>query len=218
MIVASVLHQRVIESTREIIAMTWNVSGTYFEACNCEAACPCVFLSPPTEGECTAIVGWHIDDGSYDGVSVAGLNVALAVYSGGHMATTPWRVAVYLDDQASAEQADALGAIFSGAAGGHPAVLAGHIGEVMGMTAATIAFDAGESTLTCRVGDVADVKMTAIEGQGGSHINISGHPLAVAPGNDVVAARSDAFRYDDHGYEWELSERNGFFSPFQYAG
>jgi hypothetical protein len=40
----------------------------------------------------------------------------------------------------------------------------------------------------------------------------------VAPGNDVVAARSNAFRYSDHGYEWELSERNGFFSPFQYAG
>lgn len=197
--------------------MTWNVSGTYFETCNCEAACPCVFLSPPTEGDCTAVVGWHIDEGSYEGVAVGDLNVALAVYSAGHMATTPWRVALYLDDRASTEQSEALGAIFSGAAGGHPAVLAGHIGEVLGVTAARITFDANASTLKFGVGDVATVELTAIDGQGGGHVTISGHPLAVAPGNDVVTARSDTFRYRDHGYEWELSERNGFISPFQYA-
>ena len=81
--------------------MTWNVSGTYFETCNCEAACPCVFLSPPTEGDCTAIVGWHIDEGTHDGLAIDGLNVALAVYSSGHMAKTPWRAAVYLDERAS---------------------------------------------------------------------------------------------------------------------
>jgi len=41
----------------------WNLSGTYFEACNCDAACPCVFLSNPTEGECTVLVAWHVDPG-----------------------------------------------------------------------------------------------------------------------------------------------------------
>lgn len=25
----------------------WKVSGTYFEACNCDVACPCVFTSAP---------------------------------------------------------------------------------------------------------------------------------------------------------------------------
>jgi len=43
--------------------MTWSVEGTYIEACNCEAACPCIFLSPPTEGECSIFVGWHIENG-----------------------------------------------------------------------------------------------------------------------------------------------------------
>jgi hypothetical protein len=198
--------------------MTWNVSGTYFETCNCEAACPCVFLSPPTEGDCTAIVGWHIDEGTHDGLAIDGLNVALAVYSSGHMAKTPWRAAVYLDERASEPQAQALGAIFSGAAGGHPAVLAGLIGEVMGVAPAPITFDAGETTLTFTVGTVADVKLTAIEGQGGAPVTVTNHPLAIAPGNQAVAARSDHFTYGDHGYEWELSGKNGFFSPFQYAG
>ena len=61
--------------------MGWHVNGQYFEACNCETACPCVFLSPPTDGECTAIVGWHIDDGDHDGTDLDGLNVALADHS-----------------------------------------------------------------------------------------------------------------------------------------
>ena len=34
------------------MSQKWNVAGTYFEACNCNVACPYVFLSPPTEGEC----------------------------------------------------------------------------------------------------------------------------------------------------------------------
>ncbi len=198
--------------------MAWNVSGTYFESCNCEAACPCVFLSPPTEDGCTAIIGWHIDSGEFDGLAIDGLNVSLAVDSPGHMATTEWRAAVYLDDRATEPQAEALGAIFSGAAGGHPAVLAGHIGEVLGVASAPITFDADGSSVAFRVGTVADVKIAAIEGQGGGQVKISSHPLAVAPGNDAVTARSEHLHYTDHGYEWELSGRNGFFSPFQYEG
>jgi hypothetical protein len=198
--------------------MTWNVSGTYFESCNCEAACPCVFLSPPTEGDCTALIGWHVDKGEFNGESIDGLNVALAVYAPGHMATTEWQAAVYLDDRASEKQAEALGAIFSGAAGGHPAVLAGHIGEVKGVASAAITFDAADSSLSFRVGDVADGKIEAVEGQGGAQVKVTNHPLAVSPGNDAVVARSEHFRYADHGFEWELSGRNGFFSPFQYAG
>jgi len=198
--------------------MSWNVSGSYFESCNCETACPCVFLSAPTTGECTALLGWHIDKGVHEGVRLDGLNVSLAVHSPGHMATTQWRAALYLDDQATQQQQEALGAIFSGASGGHPAVLASHIGEVVGVTVAPITFDgAGTSRAMC-VGETADAKITAIAGQGGEQVTIANHPLAVAPGQVLVAARTDHLRYTDHGYEWELSQTNGFFSPFAYNG
>lgn len=36
--------------------------------------------------------------------------------------------------------------------------------------------------------------------------------------SEVVTSRSDHLQYTDHGYEWELSGRNGFFSPFAYEG
>jgi hypothetical protein len=198
--------------------MAWNVSGSYFESCNCEAVCPCVFLGPPTTGECTALVGWHIDKGEHEGQQLDGLNVALAVHSPGHMAKTPWRVALYLDDQASEPQAEALGAIFSGAAGGHPAVLASHIGEVLGVATAPITFDGDDSSRAMRIGEVADAKVAAMAGQGGAQVTIENHPLAIAPGQTLVAGRSDHLRFTDHGYEWELSNTNGIFSPFAYEG
>lgn len=198
--------------------MAWNASGSYFESCNCDSACPCVFLSAPTRAECTAIVGWHIDDGEHDGQRLDGLNVALAVHSPGHMAETPWRVALYLDDTASNEQQSALGAIFSGAAGGHPAVLAGHIGEVLGVAPAPMTFEGKGASRSMRIGEIADVKITAMAGQGGAQITIDNHPLAIAPGQQVVASKADHLRFTDHGYEWELSGTNGFFSPFAYNG
>ncbi len=198
--------------------MSWNVSGSYFESCNCDAACPCVFLSAPTTGECTAIVGWHIETGSHEGLGLDGLNVALAVHAPGNMVEAPWRVALYLDDSGSAEQQGALGTIFSGAAGGHPAVLASHIGEVLGVLSAPITFEGSGASRAMRVGEVVDVKVTAMAGQGGAQVTIANHPLAIAPGQELVAAKSEYLRFSDHGYEWELAGRNGFFSPFAYNG
>ena len=87
----------------------WSLSGSYFESCNCEVACPCVFMSPPTSGECTVLLAWHIDRGSFGDVSLNGLNVALAAYSPGHMLKVKWDVGLYLDEKASPAQREALG-------------------------------------------------------------------------------------------------------------
>jgi hypothetical protein len=74
---------------------SWKVSGSYFETCNCEAACPCIFLSPPTSGD-------------------------------------------------------------------------------------------------------------------------AGAPFAAVPGVSFVVAKSKQARFSDYGLDWELSNKNGFFSPFTY--
>ena len=96
----------------------WKLSGTYFESCNCDVACPCIFLSAPTQDGCTVFVGWHIDDGESEGLSLSGLNVALAILSPGHMAENQWKAAVYVDENANEDQRNALLKIFGGKAGG----------------------------------------------------------------------------------------------------
>lgn len=197
--------------------MSWDVKGQYFEACNCEAACPCVFLSPPTEDDCTVLVGWHIEEGEFEGTKLDGLNVALAVSSPGHMAKVQWQVALYLDDRASEDQSQALAAIFSGQAGGHPARLAGHIGEVLGAGPASIEFESAGRRTSMKIAGIADVAITAPGGQGDAEITLTNHPLAISPGFPAVVARSEHLRYDDHGMHWELAEKNGFYAPFEYA-
>jgi len=175
-----------------------------------------VFLSPPTEGDCTVVVGWHIDSGNYGGVDLGGLNVALAVHSPGSMHVVPWKAAVYLDARATEEQKNSLLKIFSGQSGGHPARLAGHIGEVLGVASVPIHFEQNGKHGSLKVGDVAEVEIDAVEGAGGADVTISGHPLCIAPGYPAVVAKSKGLRYEDHGYKWILSDRNGLYSPFSY--
>jgi len=194
----------------------WQITGQYLESCNCKPACPCVFLSTPTEGDCTVVVGWHIDSGNYGGVTLDGLNVALAVHSPGTMHEVPWKAALYLDARATEEQKQGLLTIFSGQGGGHPARLGAHIGEVLGAASVPIDFQREGKHGRLKVGDVADVDIVAIEGAGGAEVTISGHPLCIAPGYPAVVAKSRALRYEDHGYKWILSDRNGLYSPFSY--
>jgi len=200
------------------MAETWKLDGQYLEACNCKPACPCIFLSTPTEGECTAVVGWHIDKGNLGAVDLSGLNAAMAVYTPGAMHLTKWRAALYLDAKASESQKNALLQIFSGQAGGHPARLGSFIGEVLGVASVPIDYKANGKHRSLKVGEVASAEIEAVGGAGDGEVTVSNHPLCIAPGYPAVVARSKSMRYQDHGYQWTLSDRNGLYSPFSYQG
>lgn len=198
------------------MANSWRLQGTYMESCNCDTACPCVFLSDPTQGACTVLLAWHVDSGTFDGVDLAGLNVAALIHSPGNMAKVPWKAALYFDARADETQLDALKAIYTGQAGGHPAQLAEHIGEVLGATQAPIAYEARDGHRQVKIGDVGELAVAAMEGQGGGRVTVAGHPLAIAPGEPAVVGRSQNLRFHDHGYDLQLSEKTAFFSPFTY--
>lgn len=194
----------------------WSLTGTYFEACNCDVACPCVFLSPPTTGDCTVLVGWHIDKGVHGNVALDGLNVALAVHSPGHMVTTKWQAALYFDGKASEAQKNALMQIFTGQAGGHPAVLVSFVGEVLGAKSVGIDYHADGKRRSLKIADIVEAEIEAVSGAGGSDVTINGHPLAISPGYAATVAKSKKLSFHDYGQQWEISEKNGFFSPFAY--
>jgi hypothetical protein len=200
------------------MAQKWTAAGGYFEACNCETACPCVFLSPPTTGKCTALIAWHIDAGHFGTVALDGLNIALALDSPGPLTQVKWNVALYLDARATEEQRDALTQIFSGQAGGHPAVLASFIGQVLGIKSAAIDYQAMGKKRSIKIAGVGEAEIEALQPPDAADTIISNHPLAVAPGHPAVVARSKKLSYRDFGLAWELSSKNGFYSPFTYQG
>lgn len=54
----------------------WHVQGFDVTTCNCAWGCPCQFMSLPTEGNCRAVVGFHIDRGHFGKVKLDGLSFA----------------------------------------------------------------------------------------------------------------------------------------------
>ena len=200
------------------MATDWKLKGTYFETCNCEAACPCNFTGPPTEGKCTVLVAWHIDQGAFDGTKLDGLNVGFVANFTGHMLRDKWRVALYLDERANDKQRDALTQIYSGKAGGLMAQLAGFIGEVAGVRSVPIEYRADGRKRSVRFGNVASAEIEAITGgDGSSETLVHNPPLNLAPGEPLVVARSKQYRYADHGMSIEVSNKNGFYAPFAYS-
>jgi hypothetical protein len=62
------------------MAQTWSMVGRYMKNCNCDPGCPCDFNQAPTHGNCEGMFGMRIDEGSFDGVSLAGLHWAGLVW------------------------------------------------------------------------------------------------------------------------------------------
>src|SRR5919197_1108772 len=114
---------------------SWKLEGDYFEGCNCDVVCPCIFKGDPDEGNCNLTSAWHIQNGNYGEINVNGLNVVCLFHTPGNMLTGPkWKAALYIDKRATKEQSDSLIKIFSSQAGGLFGILATNfIGEVLGV-------------------------------------------------------------------------------------
>jgi hypothetical protein len=197
----------------------WSLAGTFVEACNCDVACSCFYGSAPTTGECEAFIGWHVDKGNYADVALDGLNVALAVHTPGHMNEKNWRVALYYDDKASEAQKNALVQIFTGQAGGWLAGFAESWGEVIGTKSVGIDYHANGKRRSLKIADVVESEIEALSGVGGSDVTlVNGHPAATAPGFVATVAKSTKLSYHDYGWQWEITEKSGFFGRFVYQG
>ncbi|MDO9141822.1 MAG: DUF1326 domain-containing protein [Methylobacter sp.] len=194
----------------------WIVQGSYFETCNCEIACPCVWLQPPTEGDCKLLVAWHVEQGHLDGLSLDGLNVAMACYSPGKMHDGNWQVALYVDENADDGQFDALVQIFGGRQGGHPSILMSFVGEVLGVTKVKIDYQEQGNSRRVIIPGIAQADIEGIQGITGGQATINNPPLCVVASHPAVVAKSKGYQYQDYGKQWQFSERNGYFSPFAY--
>jgi hypothetical protein len=199
-----------------MIGPSWKLSGTYFEACSCEVVCPCIFQSAPSHGDCSVLYAWHIQQGRWNSVDLNRLNVALAAYAGGHMQKVKWLAALYLDENATIEQKDALEAIFTGKAGGHPAVLVGFFERFLGVKSVRIEYEACGKRRALRIPDLVTADIQAIVGQQEEDAVIEGHPLCLAPGEPLVVAQSKGVRLSDYHWNWEFENRAGGYSAFAY--
>src|SRR5918911_103688 len=115
--------------------MTWSLRGSYFETCSCELMCPCNLSLDhgATYDFCRVTLVFNIKGGEIDGTDVGGLTVAAIADTPKVMTDGNWRLGVFIDENASEEQAEKLLGVFSGELGGPMAGLGPLVGENLGV-------------------------------------------------------------------------------------
>jgi hypothetical protein len=201
----------------------WQLSGDYFENCNCDVVCPCL-VSPsapltaqPSQGVCDVAPVFHIDRGSYDSVSLDGLNVAVIVHTPGPMGDGNWTLGAYIDERADDQQTAALGAIFGGAEGGPMAAFAPLVGNNLGAQKVAINYAINGKT---RSAEIPGILRMAVEPLPTMHPSgevwvAIGHP--VAPDKMAMAVGRSGSTYADHGMRWDNSGKNGLYAPISWS-
>jgi len=198
----------------------WSVSGSYFEACNCDAICPCrrqggrKLTDGSTYGVCSFALSWHVVDGHFGGTDLSGLSAVLAGSYRDDEDGKPWSVALYVDDRATREQQQALADIFSGRAGGTALRnYAGAIGHLLSVKPARIELDHRPAKRSIRAGSYVVVR-----GDRPVH-SVIGPVSCGIPGHDHPGeeVRTEVMRVDDPPLDWDVAGRCGFASDFSYA-
>jgi hypothetical protein len=141
--------------------MAWNVKGTYFETCSCDLFCPCniSFDHGATYDYCRVTLVFNITEGDVEGTDVGGLKVAAIADSPKVMTEGNWRLGVFIDENATDEQAEKLTGVFTGQLGGPMEALGPLIGEVLGVE--RVAFEVREDggTHSVKIGDGIDFEI-----------------------------------------------------------
>ena len=197
---------------------SWRIEGEYFESCNCELLCPCLFTQAkarPTEGHCDVVLGFHINRGTYGKTDLSGLNAAQAFITPGPMAQGGGTGALYVDGRANAEQRAALEAIFAGQAGGPPSLLAPMIAHRLPTKTARIEFSASGDTRKLAIAGITEVTVQGVAGRDGKTVwldNVT-HPFS----GRLAAARGTQSHFKDHSLNFDNSGRNGHFSAINWS-
>ena len=205
------------------MATAWRLSGDYFENCSCSVVCPCLIspkpqlTSKPTQGVCDVPLAFHIEAGNYGDVRLDGLNVVLVVHTPGPMGDGNWTAAAYIDERADDKQTEALGAIFTGAAGGPMAVLAPLIATNLGAKKVSIKYQVDGNKRSAEIPDVLKMAVEPLPTmrQDGEMWAATGHP--VNPDKLFFAVGAQGNTFTDHGMRWDNSGRNGHYAPINWS-
>jgi hypothetical protein len=201
--------------------LSWKIEGRYIENCPCNAPCPCTASLDlgATVERCTPILAFHVDSGEVEGVDVSGLSVVAVADTPRVMTEGNWRLGVFIDEAASDEQAEKLGAVFGGELGGPMEALGPLIGENLGVERAPIDFASEGTSHSLKVGDAIEMEVENIipfgseSGKPARLVNIF-HPAST----ELDLARATSSRMNAFGMEFSNEPgSSGFSTTFSWA-
>ena len=173
--------------------MAYQLQGSLLEVCTCKILCPCWVGEDPDFGDCKSAMAWHFDQGTIDGVDVAGLTIGLAVHIPGNVLDGNWRVTMFINDDATEEQAEAIQAVYSGAKGGPVADLVQLVGEVTSVERVPIVFDVVGGKGTLKLGDVAHAELEPYRSATGEVTTLTNTVFSTVPGAPAYVGKASKF-------------------------
>lgn len=199
--------------------MAWNIEGTYYENCSCDAVCPCTWSNMArgaTNDDCRVALLFEVEKGEIEGVDVAGTTCVVVMQTPRQMLEGNFKAGLIVGDDATDEQADGLSQVFSGAAGGPMAGLAPLIGEFLGVERLPVTVEHDGANHHIVVGDALDISLTKEATPEGDPIqltNIVIHPAG--PTLDIAVA--DQVTNSVFGIDWSGDGLSAFSNPFAWT-
>jgi hypothetical protein len=197
--------------------MSWNLTGSYFESCSCDVICPCTASMSlgATKDRCKVVLVFNVKSGEVEGTDVSGLTVAAVCDTPKVMSDGNWRLGVVIDADASDEQAEKLGGVFSGALGGPMEALGPLVGENLGVERQPIEVHEDGLTHSVRIGDEVDFEIEDVVPFGvetGEPVKLTGifHPA----GSEFTVSRATRSKINAFGVQYEAKAG---FSASEFA-
>ena len=199
--------------------MAWNIEGTYYENCSCDAVCPCTWsnmVRGATNDDCRVALLFEVEDGEIEGVDVAGTTCVVIMQTPRQMLEGNFKAGLIIDADATDEQADKLSQVFSGAAGGPMGGLSPLIGEFLGVERLSVSVEHDGSNHHIVVADALDIRLAKEMTEDGHPVqltNIVIHPAG--PTLDIAVA--DEVQNSVFGIDWSGDGLSGFSNRFTWA-
>jgi hypothetical protein len=203
-----------MEASTEV---AYDLEGSLLEACDCGTLCPCWIGEDPDGGTCQAVVAYHFDRGEIGGVDVGGLSFVGIAYIPGNILEGNFTQVVFIDDNASEEQEQAMLDAFTGKLGGPLADLAELVSEVKAVKRAPISHQIAEGKGTLRVGDAVYAEMEPFRGPDGTETTLHNSIFSTVPGSPAYVGKASKYSVDvpEHGMTWSFEGRNAIQSDWK---
>ncbi|HZA24040.1 MAG TPA: DUF1326 domain-containing protein [Dehalococcoidia bacterium] len=200
-------------------ATQWRMRGDVMEACSCDVTCPCNFGGDPTQLPCQAILGLSIQEGNYGNTRLDNLNAVFVLSFPGNPFDGNWTIGTYIDQRASPEQMEALGAIFSGQAGSWFAAVSGLITNPLPPKQVPISFEKVDGNARITVPGLLEVGGEAVPNPMGGELDTKVSALAVPFYNgEASVRRASVLKVTDPDLSFEYAGTSSLIGQFDYSG
>lgn len=200
--------------------MAYRLEGSMLEVCTCNAICPCWVGMDPDGGQCEGTIAWNFEKGDVDGTDVSGLTIAVLAHIPGNALSGNWRAMVFVDDNATPEQEQAILDVYTGKQGGPVADLVQLVGEVVSVERVPIVFEAEKGKGRLQIGSNVSADLDSFTGATGRPTTLHDAVFSVVPGAPAYVGQAPSYKANSQalGIDVDIQGHNAVQGSFLFEG